>query len=386
MLISSEASELSLHLPITLSRSSSISTLVGTPTKDYFPSIVHELPLQHGINLPLKPILQNAKNLLSAEIANLDHPLKIVGLLATRDKGCEMYAKSTPKSLLPGIQFQLENMAKNGVPAFEVVKQRIEQIGRDKTVDGLIVYFPLFGPEKVDVPLSLGLSGRWADSPLKDAVLRQSISPRIDVEGIHVENLASSYSQPVPITRLGLDDPRLPIYPCTARAVITALQSLPVYDVSKPIGERFQGKVMTVINRSETVGRPLAAMLANDGGLVYSIDLCSTEIYQKGTEEDGGDPSPTHTVTPTKTSLEEILMRSDVVISAVPSKKYKVNTLALKQGCVCIDLSEDGNFEDNVKSAAGVFARRIGGITILMLQLNAVALRKATPFVRDSDR
>jgi len=35
-------------------------------------------------------------------------------------------------------------------------------------------------------------------------------------------------------------------------------------------------------NRSEVVGRPLAAMLANDGALVYSVDIDNMLIYRKG--------------------------------------------------------------------------------------------------------
>jgi methylenetetrahydrofolate dehydrogenase (NAD+) len=35
--------------------------------------------------------------------------------------------------------------------------------------------------------------------------------------------------------------------------------------ISLPVGERLEGKVVTIINRSEIVGRPLGAMLANDG-------------------------------------------------------------------------------------------------------------------------
>ena len=42
------------------------------------------------------------------------------------------------------------------------------------------------------------------------------------------------------------------------------------------------GKVVTVINRSEIVGRPLAAMLANDGATVYSVDIDSIYVFKQG--------------------------------------------------------------------------------------------------------
>ena len=43
-----------------------------------------------------------------------------------------------------------------------------------------------------------------------------------------------------------------------------------------------EGKVVTVINRSEIVGRPLAAMLANDGADVYSVDINSIYLFRGG--------------------------------------------------------------------------------------------------------
>ena len=49
-----------------------------------------------------------------------------------------------------------------------------------------------------------------------------------------------------------------------------------VYDEKLPTGDRMYGKSVTVINRSEIVGRPLAAMLANDGADVYSVDMKAT--------------------------------------------------------------------------------------------------------------
>ena len=55
------------------------------------------------------------------------------------------------------------------------------------------------------------------------------------------------------------------IVPCTPLAIVKILEYLHVYDESKTFGNRLEGKVLTVINRSEIVGHPLSAMLANDG-------------------------------------------------------------------------------------------------------------------------
>lgn len=48
-------------------------------------------------------------------------------------------------------------------------------------------------------------------------------------------------------------------------------------------------------------------------------------------------------------TLQECLRVSDVVISAVPHKDYKVKTEWLKDGCVCVNVAGDKNFEADVR-------------------------------------
>ena len=56
------------------------------------------------------------------------------------------------------------------------------------------------------------------------------------------------------------------VLPCTALSVVKILESCEMcYDKSKPIGKHMKDKIATIISRSKIVGRPLAAMLANDG-------------------------------------------------------------------------------------------------------------------------
>ena len=54
------------------------------------------------------------------------------------------------------------------------------------------------------------------------------------------------------------------------------------YDRSLPKGDQLNGKIVTVINRSEIVGRPVSAMLANDGADVYSADIDSIYLMRRG--------------------------------------------------------------------------------------------------------
>ena len=58
---------------------------------------------------------------------------------------------------------------------------------------------------------------------------------------------------------------------------------------------------------------------------------------------------PRNVVRPCTRSLEECLGLSDVVVSAVPSASYKVKTAWLKDGCICINVAADKNFEKDVR-------------------------------------
>lgn len=104
--------------------------------------------------------------------------------------------------------------------------------------------------------------------------------------------------------------------------------------------------------RSEVVGRPLAALLANDGARVFSIDIDSIQEYTKRPV----DPEftqryyPKHVVRQSNFTLQECLARSDVVVSAVPSSTYRVPTNELKDGCICINVSSEKNFEKDVRN------------------------------------
>ena len=55
-----------------------------------------------------------------------------------------------------------------------------------------------------------------------------------------------------------------------------------VYNRLLDEGNRLHGKTITIINRSETVGRPLAALLANDGAVVYSVDVHDLLLFHRG--------------------------------------------------------------------------------------------------------
>jgi len=262
------------------------------------------------------------------------------------------------------------------------------------------VYYPIFGVQQ-------------------DHYLQQIVSPLKDVEGLHFKfhynlyhnirfiepkSLLSPSPQQTSLLPL-LDDQPLPgtvksILPCTPLAVVKCLEHLGVYNRILTYGDRAYGKTVTVINRSEVVGRPLAALLANDGARVFSVDIDSIQEYTKrphvpppepnAEPSSSGEPSssevaaavkarryhPRHVAHPTKFTLQQCLALSDVVISAVPSPSYKVRTEWLKDGCLCVNVAADKNFEKDVREKASLYLPAVGKVTILMLLRNLLRLKQ----------
>lgn len=127
------------------------------------------------------------------------------------------------------------------------------------------------------------------------------------------------------------------------------------------------------------VGRPLAALLANDGARVFSVDIDSTQEYTKRpqmTPEQKARYHPRYVVHASLLSVEACLAISDVVISAVPSAAYKVKTSWLKDGCICLNVAADKNFEADVRDKASIYIPAVGKVTILMLLRNLLRLRE----------
>lgn len=346
---------------------------------------------------------------------------KLVGILAKPSPPSIAYAEWTRKACVAvGINFEIwktwedaeqesaasENCASESLQNFGLeadVEDLILAANRDKSVDGVMVYYPIFG-------------GR------QDTYLQQIVDPRKDVEGLNFYYCWNLYhnvrwidpmhlgSAPGTTNELellnldpnvGKDDKAPPGYaksilPCTPLAVVKALESAGVYDSQLPYGDRLRGRTITVINRSEVVGRPLAALLANDGARVFSVDIDSIVEFNKLAKDDGAGVSGLRKSERVRTAHEEntkarlrsahvvcacehpdvesCVRESDVVVGGVPSASYKVPTAWIKEGATCINFSSEKNFESDVRSRAGAYLPAIGKITVSMLQRNLLRL------------
>jgi len=225
--------------------------------------------------------------------------------------------------------------------------------------------------------------------PLLSSILKVEQKNKNSIRFIEPKSLLASV-MPIAPTSTDCEEPPAgtvkSIIPCTPLAIVKCLEFVGIYNKILPSGDRAYGKTVTVINRSEVVGRPLAALLANDGARVLSVDIESIQEYTKRPRATSNNSisaesissqryHPRHIVHPSNLTLQECLEISDVVVSAVPSQTYKVKTEWLKDGCVCLNVAAEKNFDKDVRDKASIYIPAVGKVTILMLLRNLLRLQ-----------
>jgi methylenetetrahydrofolate dehydrogenase (NAD+) len=209
-----------------------------------------------------------------------------------------------------GFDYTLRTVAKDDA------EETIIAANNDASVHGIIVYYPIFNNRQ-------------------DQYLQQIVDIKKDVEGLSHQYIFNMYQN----IRF-LDDQQMQksILPCTPLAVIKILEYLHIYNTILPYGNRLFGRTICVVNRSEVVGRPLAALLANDGACVYSVDVTGIQQFTRG----AGIRKRKHEVVEMEgMKLEDCVPLCDVVVTGVPGDKYKFPSHLLKEGAVCINFSSE---------------------------------------------
>jgi methylenetetrahydrofolate dehydrogenase (NAD+) len=217
-------------------------------------------------------------------------------------------------------------------------------------VHGTIVYYPIFGQEET-------FSGASQDDYLRD-----SVSYKCDVEGLcHLYR--SNLYRNVRYLEPGIKC----LVPCTALSVVKILEACGCFDLNKPIKQQLQGRTVTIINRSEIVGRPLAAMLANDGAKVFSVDVNS--IFEFA----GGRLAQVDTLSP-----EECVRQSDIVVTGVPVKSYRLPTAWIRPHTVVVNVASFKNVDEEalLQIPSVLYVPQVGKVTVAMLERNLMRLHE----------
>lgn len=289
-----------------------------------------------------KPFVEEIKQ----KVSEMDFKPKLVGFMANDDSAAEMYANWTGKtSSSLGFEFEVVKVDKNEL------EDAIMEANSSDSVHGIMVYFPVFGDQQ-------------------DQYLQQLILPEKDVEGLNLLYYKNLYHN-VRFLDAPVNHKKL-ILPCTLLAIVKILEYLGVYNKHLHYGNRLFGKTILVVNRLEIVGRPLAALLANDGATVYLADVHNVQKFTRGSDlllhrhrvEELGPEA----------TVEAIAPQCDVVITGVPSDAYKFPHEVVAPGSVVINFLSSKNFDDAIKTRAGLYVPLIGTVTIAMLLRNLLRL------------
>ncbi|EDN06211.1 methylenetetrahydrofolate dehydrogenase [Histoplasma capsulatum] len=227
----------------------------------------------------------------------------LVGFLANSDPAAKMYADWTEKTCKDNnFRYTLRTVSRDDI------EDAILVANSDPDVDGIIVYYPIFNNRQ-------------------DQYLQQIVDISKDVEGLSHRYIFNMYQN----IRF-LDPPenkQKSILPCTPLAVIKILEYLQIYNTILPYGNRLFGHTICVVNRSEVVGRPLAALLANDGACVYSVDVTGVQQFTRG--------------------------------EGIRKRHHEV-------------MDMEGNFGPEVKEKASIYVPAIGKVTIVVLLRNLLRI------------
>jgi methylenetetrahydrofolate dehydrogenase (NADP+)/methenyltetrahydrofolate cyclohydrolase len=265
---------------------------------------------------------------------------RILGLLGQEEGPAATYARYAKRGCdAVGIELDVRHVEPDQVEAVIAASNVAPE------VDGIFLYYPLM-------------------SRAQDHWLRELVDPRKDVEGLHSFWSRLLYEN----TRfVDHEHSARAILPCTPLAILKLLQHAGMRgtDVNAPL----EGVTACVINRSDLVGRPLAAMLSNDGALVHSLDIDGSVTFEPAIGR------RTHDVRDSGIDRATALADADVVISAVPSKAFElVRGDEIKAGAICVDVAEHTNFDASVLERASVFVPRVGPLTIAMATRNLTRL------------
>ncbi len=174
-----------------------------------------------------KPIAEQIRAELSAQIDAMDRPPVLVALICGDDAGARSYARMQAKAAAQvGIEYDLRELPAE--IADEALHEEIGKLNEDPLVDGIILQSPL--PKGLDEPAA-----------------QAAIDPDKDVDGVHPLNLGLVAAD------------REALAPCTAQSAVRLIEET---------GVELRGAEVVVVGRSVIVGKPAALMLLDRGATV----------------------------------------------------------------------------------------------------------------------
>ena len=242
---------------------------------------------------------------------------KLAVILVGDDPASKIYVRNKSKAC-DSVGIEFEEFLLPGDVEEKVLLDLIEKLNNDDSINGILLQCPV--PSQIDAYKAFSL-----------------IKPEKDVDGFNPTNVGKLC--------IGEDT----FISCTPYGIVKMLEA---YDID------VEGKNLTIIGRSNIVGKPLIqCMLA----LNATVTVCHSRTK----------------------NIDDILRNSDVVISAIGKAKFVKGDM-IKDGAVVIDVGinrlEDGSIVgdvdfDSVSKKASYITPVPGGVgpmTIAMLLTNVV--------------
>lgn len=183
-------------------------------------------------------IKQRLKEEIDAAVANGCRRPKLVIITVGDDPASKVYVRNKMKAAEEvGIEVKHHQAGTTKKDAFEVISA---------------IYFYNAQPEVDGIMIQLPLPKDWNERAIIDA-----IDPEKDVDGLTTTSIG----------RLRSGQPGL--YPCTAKGII---------DLCKYYDVELDGKDVTIVGRSNIVGKPLADMMMAEGATVTQCHSHTSDV------------------------------------------------------------------------------------------------------------
>ncbi|NDK08181.1 bifunctional methylenetetrahydrofolate dehydrogenase/methenyltetrahydrofolate cyclohydrolase [Candidatus Gracilibacteria bacterium] len=177
---------------------------------------------------------------IKKQVSDIKTPLTLLAILVGNNASSLRYIRQKKKwSEYVGINFVLDHLDENIEE--KVLLEKIEKYNNDKNITGMIVQLPL--PNHIDSKRVINL-----------------INPVKDIDGFNEKNQGKLL--------IG-DDSGL--IPCTPAGVIDIINDLKI---------DLRGKTVTVIGKSNIVGKPLTMLLINASATVISCNSKTKNLKQ----------------------------------------------------------------------------------------------------------
>ncbi len=323
--------------------------------------------------------------------------VRLVGILAQDTPFCddaELYSDCIARTCQEdGIEYELCRVMSGQTSTTVHLEEAIQHANQRDDVHGILVYYPIFKRRTTDAdaiiirgPYKNRLTGVYYKT--YDDYLRDMVDPSKDVEGLCHEYNArwlfrargmNRINQNTTTTTLANESDDI-LFPCTAFAVMKILEKYHHHQdhtlaatTTTSCTKPWSNCVVTIVNRSEILGRPLAAMLALQGATVYSVDADSILLFRPGGRMSRCS-SERQIVT-----LESCLQQSSVVVSGVPSPHFSIPCHCIQPGTTVVNVSEFSNVNnvDTLLALNGVqYIPQVGKVTVAALELNLIQLHR----------